>query len=387
MTVRPERRRVLGRLGLTCLGALLAATGTPGLGSAQWGDLRLEVGGSRAFPPSGSDAQAATYVTAGLRVDRWTPSGSGVYAGVFGGLAADSPGGDWASFIVGGEAVAGSGGPVEFSLSAFGQGFTVGRPFAYEALTVQARPELRFPVGRVTIVLYGEGGKGSSDLEFHRGDLVRTFTQDLWHYGGGPELQLRLEQAVASASWGVLETENGTFRRGEIQVSGGKTAIVEATLRVWDTPFGAEATGTLAVTVPMGRSWFARLLGGRTDPDPLVQTQPGGQGGVVIGTRLIRFGPPGGTPIVALRPLQGETLARFRIEAGSAQRVELLGDFSAWEPKTMIRDGKVWTLEMVLPSGTHHFGFLVDGEWFVPERAPGRVSDDWGQMNATIVVP
>ncbi len=44
-------------------------------------------------------------------------------------------------------------------------------------------------------------------------------------------------------------------------------------------------------------------------------------------------------------------------------------------------------LEIELAAGTYHFGFLVDGEWFVPEATRGQVSDDWGQMNATIVVP
>ena len=53
----------------------------------------------------------------------------------------------------------------------------------------------------------------------------------------------------------------------------------------------------------------------------------------------------------------------------------------------MIQDGRDWVLEIPLLSGTYHFGFLVDGNWFVPEEAPGQVSDDWGQVNATIVVP
>ena len=40
-----------------------------------------------------------------------------------------------------------------------------------------------------------------------------------------------------------------------------------------------------------------------------------------------------------------------------------------------------------LPPGVYHFGFRVDGEWYVPEDAPGRVSDGYGQVNATLVVP
>ncbi len=368
----------------------MAALGPVGA-SGQWGDVRLEVGGSRAFAAAGTDLDASTYLTLGLQADRWTPSGSGVFAGVFGGMATDSVGGDWGSLLLGGKVVAGAGGPVEFSLSGSAYGFAVGEPYVYEAVTASARPEVRIPVGRAALVLYGEGGKGSSTIEFRQTAHVRSFTQDLWHYGGGPELQLRLGRAVAAASFGVLETEGGTYRRGEFQLrsAGRNGSLVDAVLRVWETPLGTETTGSVALTIPVGGpNWFAQLVGGRTDPDPLVQSEPGGQGGLVIGRRLVRFGRSTGTPVVALGQMPGGgATALFRMENRDAQRVDVLGDFSSWEPQAMARDGRAWILEIPLTTGTYHFGFLVDGEWFVPDAAPGRVSDDWGQMNATIVVP
>ena len=371
--------------GAILLALLLSPAGALG----QWGDVRIEVGGSRAFAPSGTDLAAATYITAGLQVDRWTPSGSGFFAGIFGGMSTSSIGGDWGSFVLGGEAVAGAGGPVEFSLSTSISGFSVGGRFLYEAVTVVTRPEVRIPVGSVAIVLHGEGGRGRSNIEFRRDTLVRAFSQDLWHYGGGPELQLRLGRVMASASYGVLETEAGTYRKGEFEVRTGTTrSLVAATLSVWATPLGTETTGTISVTVPLGGpNWFARLVGGRTDPDPLVRSEPGGQGGLVIGRRLVRFDPGGATPVVVLRSTSGGAAAQFRVEDRAAQQIEVLGDFSGWEPQAMVQDGSDWVLEIPLAAGTYHFGFLVDGEWFVPEGAPGRVSDDWGQMNATIVVP
>ena len=371
-------------------GAILLALALHPAGAfGQWGDLRIEVGGSRAFAPSGTDVAAATYLTAGLQVDRWTRSGSGVFAAISGGMATGAIGGNWGSFVLGGEAVAGAGGPVEVSLSASTYGFTVGGPFVYEARTVVVRPEVRIPMGPVAIVLYGEGGKGSSTVEFRREDQVRVFSHALWHHGGGPELQLRIGRTLTSASYGVLKTERGTYRRGELEVRAGTDrSLVAAALRVWDTPLGTETTGIISVTVPLGGpNWFARLVGGRTDPDPLVRSEPGGQGGLIIGRRLVRFGPRGATPVVALRATSGGAAARFRVENQAAQRIEVLGDFSGWEPQAMLRDGRAWVLEIPLAAGTYHFGFLVDGEWFVPEGAPGQVSDDWGRMNATIVVP
>ena len=369
--------RLTGGAGAILLALALHPAGAFG----QWGDVRIEVGGSRAFAPSGTDLAAATYLTAGLQVDRWTPSGSGVFAGVSGGMATGWIGGDWGSFVLGGKAVAGAGGPVELSLSATTYGFRVGGRFSYEALTVVSRPEVRIPLGPAAIVLYGEGGKGSSNIEFRRDTLVRAFSQDLWHYGGGPELQLRLGRTLTSASYGVLKTERGTYRRGELEVRAGTDrSLVSATLSVWDTPLGTETTGIISVTLPLGGpNWFARLVGGRTDPDPLVRSQPGGQRGLIVGRRLVRFGPRGAT--------SGGAAARFRLENQAAQRIEVLGDFSGWEPQAMLQDGRAWVLEIPLAAGTYHFGFLVDGEWFVPEGAPGQVSDDWGQMNATIVVP
>ncbi len=384
------RRRPCATVLVKATGAILLAMALrPTAAFGQWGDVRIEVGGSRAFAPSGTDLAASTYITAGLQVDRWTQQGSGFFAGIFGGLATDSIGGHWGSFVLGGEAVAGAGAAVELSLSASISGFAVGEPFIYEALTVVTRPEVRIPMGRAAIVLYGEGGIGRSNIEFRRLDAVRAFSQDLWHYGGGPELQLRLGRAVTSVSFGVLESDAGIYRKGELEVHAGTDrALIAATLSVWDTPLGTETTGSVSVTVPLGGpDWFARLVGGRTDPDPLVRSEPGGQGGLVIGRRLVRFGPGGPEPVVALRSTSGGMTARFRVEDRAAQRVEILGDFSGWEPQAMVQGGRDWVLEIPLTSGTYHFGFRVDGEWFVPEGAPGRVSDDWGQMNATIVVP
>ena len=377
------------RLGRTAGTVLLAVALAPTGALGQWGDLRIEVGGARSFAPSGTDLAATTYLTAGLQIDRWTPSGSGVFAGVFGGMSTGPIGGDWGSFILGGEAVAGTGGPVEFSVTASTYGFAVGAPFVYEALTVMARPELRFPVGPAAIVFYGEGGKGRSTTEFRRGDLVRAFTQDLWHYGGGPELQLRAGRTLTSASYGVLETENSTYRRGEFKLLvSTNRSLIQAALSVWDTPLGTETTGTISVRVSLGGpSWFAQFVGGRIDPDPLMRSQSGGQAGLVIGRRLIRFGPGGAPPVASLLATAEGPAARFFVDGPTARRVEVLGDFSAWEPQAMVQDGPAWVLEIPLAAGTYHFGFLVDGEWFVPEGAPGQVSDDWGQMNATIVVP
>lgn len=99
------------------------------------------------------------------------------------------------------------------------------------------------------------------------------------------------------------------------------------------------------------------------------------------------------------RPLEPRSLAtlgawtgegravRFRLPAHGATSVELLGSFTAWQPIAMRRTAAGWEANLVLPAGTHQFGFLVDGEWHVPGDAPGSVEDGWNRRNATITIP
>jgi hypothetical protein len=52
----------------------------------------------------------------------------------------------------------------------------------------------------------------------------------------------------------------------------------------------------------------------------------------------------------------------------------------------MVRDGSRWRVRLNIPPGTHHFGFLADGIWYLPEDAPDTVPDEWGRRNATLVI-
>jgi hypothetical protein len=64
------------------------------------------------------------------------------------------------------------------------------------------------------------------------------------------------------------------------------------------------------------------------------------------------------------------------------------GEFSEWRPTTMTRAGDVWILDLPLESGVYRFSFVsASGEWFVPERYPGRIDDGFGGWVALLVVP
>ena len=85
----------------------------------------------------------------------------------------------------------------------------------------------------------------------------------------------------------------------------------------------------------------------------------------------------------------GETASTVRLRvtpAAPATSVQILGDFTLWEPVPMTRDGDAWVLDLQVPTGTHHFGFLVDDEWYVPDDTPDVVPDEWGRLSATLVI-
>jgi hypothetical protein len=42
--------------------------------------------------------------------------------------------------------------------------------------------------------------------------------------------------------------------------------------------------------------------------------------------------------------------------------------------------------EVDVANGTHHYGFLVDDEWYVPDDARDVVPDEWGRLSAILVI-
>jgi hypothetical protein len=113
------------------------------------------------------------------------------------------------------------------------------------------------------------------------------------------------------------------------------------------------------------RAWnvgFSRQLGGpRSSPASLVPRVSRGAVSIRLPADLLPA--DGGTPSVA-------------------------GEFSRWEPLAMTRVGTEWVLDLPLEAGAYRFAFVSPaGEWFVPERYPGRLEDGFGGFVALLVVP
>ena len=75
----------------------------------------------------------------------------------------------------------------------------------------------------------------------------------------------------------------------------------------------------------------------------------------------------------------------FFITAPAATRVLLAGDFTKWQeaPIRMEKgsDG-VWTAKVELSAGTHHYRFLVDGEWQDDPECTLRIQNPYGSHNS-----
>jgi 1,4-alpha-glucan branching enzyme len=74
----------------------------------------------------------------------------------------------------------------------------------------------------------------------------------------------------------------------------------------------------------------------------------------------------------------------FRFTAPDAQSVLLAGDFTDWQKRAVPMQrgsGGVWMATVELPPGTHHYLFIVDGEWHDDPECTVRVPNPFGGDN------
>jgi hypothetical protein len=182
---------------------------------------------------------------------------------------------------------------------------------------------------------------------------MRTAEDDLWRYGATGEVLVGTGMIWVGAGGGIHQSLGGNYRSGGLRVlvAGGGPAV-EARVDAWETPAGTETIAGLALILPWG-GWNLRGFLGKTAPDRS----------------------------------DGRATVRIKIKGPvGVRQVELLGDFTYWQPLEMTQDGGEWVADVEMPLGVYHFGFMADGEWYVPDDAPDLVSDEWGRKNATLVI-
>lgn len=75
----------------------------------------------------------------------------------------------------------------------------------------------------------------------------------------------------------------------------------------------------------------------------------------------------------------------FSFTAPDARSVLLVGDFTHWQQKPVSlrrQAGGVWETTLELSPGTHHYRFLVDGEWRDDPECTLRVLNSFGSENS-----
>jgi hypothetical protein len=98
----------------------------------------------------------------------------------------------------------------------------------------------------------------------------------------------------------------------------------------------------------------------------------------------------GATP-EGLRPVVEKGRARFRLRAGQASLVTVIGSWNDWAAPgltlTHTREPGLWEAWIDVPPGTHRYRFVVDGQPVRPPDALRYARDDFGGEDAVIEVP
>lgn len=144
--------------------------------------------------------------------------------------------------------------------------------------------------------------------------------------------------------------------------------------------------GNAMLSIGLSDAFALQLGGGSYAANRLIGT-PGGR--FVNAGIALRLG--GGEPSLpkpeGIRaPASGMT--RLTLRAPEAERVEVAGDFTNWQPIRATRASNgVWYVDLRIPAGRYRYEFRVNGsEWRVPEGA-AVVDDDFGGKAAWLTVP
>jgi hypothetical protein len=128
--------------------------------------------------------------------------------------------------------------------------------------------------------------------------------------------------------------------------------------------------------------------GGRYSADVL-QGLPGGSF-VSVGLKLTprRVRPiPVSAPAPIVYSLEAARTGGVGFRLGTAERVEVAGDWNGWVPEPLTRDAAGrWVVPGTLEPGVYRFNLWVDGErWVVPEEVPS-IEDGFGGRVGLLIV-
>lgn len=363
-------------------------------GASAQAEITLEAGASQIGPAIGVASDDTHFAMAGLRGSWYGESGTGLVGSVLAGTGLGASDSRFVSGLLEGRIVDRWRPGLEARLEGRLMGFDAVTPFPYRSTAIEGGPSLRWYNSEVSVEVAGLAGIGLSQIELWRvaDGPTRVFENELRRAGGTAEILFGPPTSQFGLVGGWHHTPEGDYESvGARAVFAGSWGIAELRADRWTTPIHTEVVAGLAIVIPIGSAWNLRGFFGRTEPDPLTLAQPGSaSGGMMVGRsfRIVDDEVEGNAIYEVVGEDEGRSRVRFVVAAPeSAEVVQLLGDFNLWEPQPMtLEDGGSWTLEVIVPEGVHHFGFLVDDEWYVPDDAPDVVADEWGRQSATLVI-
>ncbi len=256
-------------------------------------------------------------------------------------------------------------------------------PFAYSAAGAGLQGAITFTAGPVVVVAEPVWSAGSWTSESLEGSL---------HFGGGSvEIQHAGSRVAVSVGADALDVSNGAVEGAFF----GATTGVAYTAPRWNAALRLQAQrnpveealgGGVTIAASLSDGVLLRADAGRSLRDPVFGNQGSFAVTLSLSIRAMEV-TSARAPVAAVGPPEdGGRRVRLALRVPDATTVAVSGDFTGWSPRPMEHRGPVWIADVVLEPGLHHFGFVVDGQWYLPPGAPGVVADGWGNQNASLVI-
>lgn len=266
-------------------------------------------------------------------------------------------------------------------------------------------PQFRHLLGR-TRLHYSHGQQGTwLDGGLGRNYLA-TARSSIRQFGTGAWLRHDLGTISLSGMRTWTGDTSFTDAEGAVRMS---QRFVDLDLSVGTRAFsqyaGRGVYGEVSGTIWLWRELGLVVSGGRYPSDPARGSIAGRYASVSM-----RFGsrgsatergfpreilPPRPTPTSFARPVVTALSTRlalngwrtFRIQAAGARHVEMMGDFTEWQPVALGRAGEdIWEVTLPVGVGVHKFNVRIDGGgWTVPLGHASQ-SDDFGGISGILVI-
>lgn len=391
-----------GLLRLVLPGVVAGALAHPGSAAAQ--EWRVDVLGGRDHVEQGPVAVGSSTLLVGVRA-----SGAERWAGLFAGVPVESEQTAWGALAGSARLFAGAA-PVRLGMQLAGQAFAQRARDADEGPGDGLLPGLG-QAGRGNPLVrevpkaggWGAGGEALAVLRWERGPVGAEARAGATHYHSDfadQPFSRTLPQMHLQTSWApdrrtLLQLESRRFWSAE-------SGLARIDLTVLGVAGPATLWGSVGRWVEgpsRGAPWAAGVrlslerrlelvASTRHEPfEPLYGTPDRTTWSVGLSARL--GAPRTPPPPVPHRYRDGVATVALPVSAVPESRTtpRIAGDFNAWTPEPMRREGDRWTFDVAADPGVYNYAFVSDdGEWFVPESVPGRKDDGFGGHVAVLVV-